>query len=69
MVTEESMRLDARTRVIHREAAEDIEVPGGTIKSGPDMFFWIGSGPPTSIPGCSRTRTTSCSTVPAAQVR
>jgi cytochrome P450 len=41
VVTEESMRQDARTRVIHREAAEDIEVPGGTIKSGTDMFFWI----------------------------
>lgn len=41
VVTEESMRLDSRTRAIHRQAADDIEVPGGTIKSGSDMFFWI----------------------------
>jgi cytochrome P450 len=40
-VVGESMRLDARTRVIHRLAAEDIDVPGGTIRAGTNMFFWV----------------------------
>lgn len=38
---EESLRLDARTRSIHRLAIEDIEVPGGTIRAGTDMFFSV----------------------------
>ncbi|MGH3829816.1 MAG: cytochrome P450 [Pseudonocardiaceae bacterium] len=41
IVTEESMRLDARTRAIHRLAADDIEVPGDVIRTGTDMFFWV----------------------------
>lgn len=38
---EESLRLDARTRSIHRLAMEDIEVQGGTIRAGTDMFFSV----------------------------
>lgn len=38
---QESLRLDARTRSIHRLAMEDIEVQGGTIRAGTDMFFSV----------------------------